>query len=177
MNGNAMLKPALMGGLVMGVLSALPGVSLGNCCCCAWLVTGGLVAAYVLQSNSPEPIAMGDGALVGLLAGLFGAVVNMIISVPMNILTGPFQQRLFQRIAESQPDLPDNLRQMVDNMSLGAVSIAGTIMAFFVMLILGAVFSSIGGLLGAFFFKKKAAPVPPPPPFPSGSGGAFGGTQ
>ncbi len=57
MNGNAMLKPALMGGLVMGVLSALPGVSLGNCCCCAWLVTGGLVAAYLLQSNTPEPIA------------------------------------------------------------------------------------------------------------------------
>jgi hypothetical protein len=50
-------------------------------------------------------------------------------------------------------------------------------MAFFVMLILGAVFSSIGGLLGAFFFKKKAAPVPPPPPFPSGSGGAFPGVQ
>ncbi len=177
MNGNLMLKPALMGGLVMGVLSALPGVSLGNCCCCAWLVTGGLVAAYLLQSNSPEPIAMGDGALVGLLAGLFGAVVNMIVSVPMNILTGPFQQRLFQRIAETQPDMPDNVRQLVDNMGAGAVSIAGTIMAFFVMLILGAVFSSIGGLLGAFFFKKKAAPVPPPPPFPSSSGGAFPGGQ
>ena len=173
MNGNAMLKPALMGGLVMGVLSALPGVSLGNCCCCAWLVTGGLVAAYLLQSNTPQPIALGDGALVGLLAGLFGAVVNMIVSVPMNILTGPFQQRLFQRFAESQPDLPDNVRQMVDNMGIGAVSIVGTIMAFFMMLVLGAVFSSLGGLLGAFFFKKKALPVPPPPPFPSGSGGAF----
>ena len=167
-----MLKPALMGGLVLGVLSALPLVSLGNCCCCAWLVTGGVVAAYLLQSNTPQPIALGDGALVGLLAGLFGAVVNLIVSVPMNILTGPFQQRLFQRIAESQPDLPDNVRQMVDNMGIGTVSIVGTIMAFFMMLVLGAVFSSLGGLLGAFFFKKKALPAPPPP-FPSGSGGAF----
>ena len=173
MNGNAMLKPALMGGLVMGVLSALPGVSLGNCCCCAWLVTGGLVAAYLLQSNTPQPIALGDGALVGLLAGLFGAVANMIVSVPMNILTGPFQQRLFQRIAESQPDLPDNVRQMVDNMGIGTVSIVGTIMAFFMMLVLGAVFSSLGGLLGAFFFKKKALPAPPPPPFTTGPSGPF----
>ena len=168
-----MLKPALMGGLVMGVLSALPGVSLGNCCCCAWLVTGGLLAAYVLQSGTPQPITMGDGAMVGLLAGLFGAVVNMVVSVPMNLITGPFQQRLFQRIAETQPDLPDNVRQLVDDM--GAVSVVGTIMAFFMMLILGAIFSSLGGLLGAFFFKKKAAPVPPPPPFPMGSGGAFPG--
>jgi len=173
MNGNAMLKPALMGGLVMGVLSALPGVSLGNCCCCAWLVTGGLVAAYLLQSNTPQPIALGDGALVGLLAGLFGAAANMIVSVPMNILTGPFQQRLFQRIAESQPDLPDNVRQMVDNMGIGTVSIVGTIMAFFMMLVLGAVFSSLGGLLGAFFFKKKALPAPPPPPFTTGPSGPF----
>jgi hypothetical protein len=46
------------------------------------------------------------------------------------------------------------------------------------MLILGAIFSSLGGLLGAFFFKKKAAPVlPPPPAFPSGSGGAFPGAS
>ena len=170
-----MLKPALMGGLVLGVLSALPLVSLGNCCCCAWLVTGGFLAAYLLQSGTAEPISMGDGALVGLLAGLFGAVVNMIISVPLNMLTGPVQQQLIQRFADAQPDLPDNLRQLVDNMGVGAVSIAGTIMAFFMMLILGAVFSSLGGLLGAFFFKKKVAPVPPPPLFPTGSGGAFPG--
>jgi hypothetical protein len=99
----------------------------------------------------------------------------MIISVPMNMLTGPFQQQLIQRFADSQPDLPDNLRQMVDNMGVGGVSIAGTIMAFFMMLILGAVFSSLGGLLGAFFFKKKVAPVPPPPPFTTDpSGPAFG---
>jgi hypothetical protein len=174
MNGNLMLKPALMGALVMGVLSALPGVSLGNCCCCAWLVTGGLVAAYVLQSGAPQPITMGDGALVGLLAGLFGAVVNLIVSVPMNILTGPFQQQIFQRLTESQPDLPDNVRQMIDNMGIGAVSITGALMAFFMMLILGAIFSSLGGLLGAFFFKKKVAPEAPPS-FPAGSGGAFPG--
>jgi len=173
MNGNAMLKPALLGGLVMGVLSALPGVSLGNCCCCAWLVTGGFIAAYVLQSNTPQPITMGDGALVGLLAGLFGAIVNMIVSVPMNMLTGPFQRQLVQRFADAQPDLPENVRQMVDNMSIGAVSVIGTVMAFFMMLILGAVFSSIGGLLGAFFFKKKAAPEPPPPPFTTGPSGPF----
>jgi hypothetical protein len=115
---------------------------------------------------------MGDGALVGLLAGLFGAVVNLIVSVPMNILTGPFQQQLVQRFADAQPDLPDNVRQLVDNMGVGAVSVVGTVMAFFMMLILGAVFSSLGGLLGAFFFKKKVAPEPPPP-FPSGAGGSF----
>jgi hypothetical protein len=173
MNGNAMLKPALMGALVMGVLSALPGVSLGNCCCCAWLVTGGLVAAYLLQSGTPQPITLGDGALVGLLAGLFGAFVNLVVSVPVNILTGPIQQRLVQRFADSQPDLPENFRQMLDSMGAGTVSVVGAIFGFFIMLILGSVFSSLGGLLGAFFFKKKVEPVPPPPPFTTGPSGPF----
>ena len=169
MNANAMLKPALMGGLVMGLLSALPGVSLGNCCCCAWLVAGGVVAAYLLQAKTEDPIALGDGALVGLLAGLFGAVVNLVISVPMNLLLGPVQQRLLSRISEIQPDLPENVRQAIDTFGTKGVSIAGAIMTFFMMLVLGAVFSSLGGLLGAFFFKKKVAPVPPPfTPGPSG---------
>jgi hypothetical protein len=169
MNGNAMLKPALIGGLVMGVLSALPGISLGNCCCCAWLVTGGLLAAYLLQSKTVEPLALGDGALVGLLAGLFGAVAGVIISVPMKLLAGPFQQRLIERIAEAQPNLPDNVRQAIDNMGATGVTVAGAVMSFLAMLVLGAIFSTLGGLLGAFFFKKKAAPAPPP--FAAGPGG------
>jgi hypothetical protein len=176
MNANAMLKPALMGALVIGVLSGLPVVSLGNCCCCAWVVSGGLVAAYLLQSNTPEPIAMGDGALVGLLAGIFGAVVNLVVSVPMNLFMGPFQQRLLRQLADSQPDIPDNVRQIVDSVGASGVTILGALMAFAMMLILGAIFASLGGLLGAFFFKKKIAPAPPPA-FPAGSGGSFPGVQ
>ena len=174
MNGNAMLKPAVMGALVIGVLSGLPVVGLGNCCCCAWIVSGGLVAAYLFQSNTPEPITLGDGALIGLLAGLLGAVVNLVVSVPMNLLVGPYQQRLLRQIAESQPDIPDNVRQIVDNVGGTGVTILGALMAFVMMLVLGAIFASLGGLLGAFFFKKKPAPASPPA-FQAGSGGAFTG--
>ena len=44
MNSN-LVQPALYGGLVMGVLSALPLISAGNFCCCMWVISGGLVAA------------------------------------------------------------------------------------------------------------------------------------
>ena len=54
----------------MGVLSALPLVAAGNLCCCLWVVSGGVVAAYLLQQNQSAPITPGDGALVGLLAGV-----------------------------------------------------------------------------------------------------------
>jgi len=162
MNGNAMLKPALWGALVIGVLSGLPLVAAGNCCCCAWIVGGGMLAAYLLQNGTPTPITMGDGALVGLLAGLMSAVVNLIVSVPMTMLMGPVQQRLLQQLIESQPDLPENFRQAFDNIGGGAVSAIGMAVSFVMMLVLGAVFASVGGLLGAFFFKKKDLPVRPP---------------
>ena len=163
MNGNAMLRPALWGALVIGVLSGLPLVSAGNCCCCAWIVTGGALAAYLLQSGTPTPITMGDGALVGLLAGLMGAFVNLVVSVPITIVMGPVQQRFLQRLIESRPDLPENFRQAFDTMGGGsAVSVIGIAVGFVTMLVLGAVFASLGGLLGAFFFKKKDVAVQPP---------------
>jgi hypothetical protein len=159
MNGNAMLRPALWGALVIGVLSGLPLVAAGNCCCCAWIVSGGMLAAYLLQNGTPAPITMGDGALVGLMAGLMGAFVNLVVSVPMNLVMGPVQQQLLQRLLQSQPDMPENVRQIFDNMGGSAVSVIGVAIGFVTMLILGAVFASLGGLLGAFFFKKKDVPV------------------
>src|SRR5512141_54721 len=91
-------QPALFGGLVMGVLSALPLVSAGNWCCCLWVVSGGLVAAYILQQNQSAPITPGDGALVGLLAGLIGAVIDTVLSVPISFLTAPYERLLFERV-------------------------------------------------------------------------------
>ncbi len=82
-------QPALIGGLVGGVLSALPLIAGGNLCCCLWIVSGGAVAAYVLQQNQSLPIGPGDGALVGLLAGVIGALVYLVLSIPINILVAP----------------------------------------------------------------------------------------
>ncbi|MDO8680687.1 MAG: DUF5518 domain-containing protein, partial [Acidobacteriota bacterium] len=74
----AKTQPALLGGLAIGVLSALPVISLANCCC-AWILFGGALAAYLMQQNHPEPVNAGDGAIVGLLAGIVGAFVWLVL--------------------------------------------------------------------------------------------------
>ena len=84
----------------MGVLSALPLVNVGNACCCLWVVSGGVVAAYVLQQNQSTPIEPGDAALAGLLAGLFGAVVTVVVSLPLDLIVGPFYRELAQRAVD-----------------------------------------------------------------------------
>ena len=69
---NDRLQPAFWGGLFIGVLSALPIVNVGNCCCCLWVICGGALAAYLRQQNSPVQIEAAEGALVGLMAGAIG---------------------------------------------------------------------------------------------------------
>ena len=95
-------NPVLVGGLVMGVLSALPIISAGNLCCCLWIISGGLVAAYVLQQNQPTPITPGDGALVGLLAGLAGAGIYLVLSIPITFLVAPLQRQVLAAHGASQ---------------------------------------------------------------------------
>src|SRR4051795_9488410 len=98
----------------MGVLSALPIVAAGNLCCCMWVVTGGAVAAYLLQQNQSTPIAPGDGALVGLLAGLIGAFVQFLVAIPVTILVAPMERALLQRVLEMANTMPPEMREAIE---------------------------------------------------------------
>ena len=147
----------------MGVLSALPIVAAGNLCCCLWVISGGVVAAYVLQQQQSTPIAEGDGALVGLLAGLIGAVVQAVVSIPITLLVGPMERALMQRIVEMAGTMPPELRDAFERYGRDGQSdaffILGRVFAFMTGLFVGAIFSTIGGLLGAAMFKKRPPPI------------------
>lgn len=156
------LQPALLGGVVIGVLSALPVLQF---CCCAWIVFGGALAAYLMQQNYPGRIGVGDGVLVGLLAGLFGAVVWAIVSIPLQLAIGPFQERMMQQAMENASDLPPEARAFFDGLQGGVMGGVAWFLSFMIMTCLSAVFGMIGGLFGALMFAKD---VPPPPPPPSG---------
>jgi hypothetical protein len=154
--GTSKTNPVLVGGLVMGVLSALPIISAGNLCCCLWIITGGLVAAYVLQQNQPAPITPGDGALVGLLAGLAGAGIYLVLSIPITFLVAPLQRKVLEGLMERANGIPPEFREYMGGYVGGAV---GLMIGFVFMLMTGAVFSTLGGLLGAVFFRKEPPPA------------------
>jgi hypothetical protein len=149
-------QPALIGGLVMGVLSALPLVNLGNICCCLWVVSGGLVASYLLQQNQTGAITAGDGALVGLLAGVFGAVICMAFSIPIAIMAAPLTRALLQRLMENFPNMPAD----VPSATASGPTVLGTAFGLVIMLCVGAIFSTLGGLLGVAIFRKQTPPGP-----------------
>jgi hypothetical protein len=153
------LRPAVLGGLLVGVLSALPIVNIGNVCCCLWVICGGMLAAYLLQQGQPFAITVADGALVGLLAGLFGGVIAVLLSVPFEMMMAPFQAQFLERFLENAGDMPSEARDLIERFGRPG----NPVMIVFRLIITSIVFSVfglLGGLLGAALFKKGAPPQP-----------------
>ena len=154
---------ALMGGLVIGVLSALPLVNALNFCCCLWVLAGGVLTAYILQANQPGAITPGDGATAGLLAGIVGALVEVALAIPIAVVVGPFQDRIFQAFVGAVDWGSTGL-----GVPTGAGSLSGRLIrlaiSFPIILVMRMVFATLGGTIGAVIFQRS--PVPPPQPAP-----------
>ena len=148
-------QPALIGGLFIGVISSVPILGAANVCCCLWVVTGGVLTAYLQQNRTPEPLETGEAVLGGLIAGLIGAVITSAVAIAMSSLTGPMAFEQVRSQLESNPDIPPEVRDMV----LNFVSGRGFIFILFAINVpVFAVFGMLGSLLGLAFFRKKVPP-------------------
>jgi uncharacterized membrane protein YfcA len=141
---------------------------MGNLCCCLWVVCGGLLSAYLDQQNDPRPITIQRGALTGFLSGMIGAVVYLIVSVLANVALAPLREGFIGDFTRSTRDLPPEARQMLE--TLAANPSIGYVFGFVMMLFAGAIFATLGGVLGAAFFRNDVPPAlggpPEPPPLP-----------
>ena len=153
---NQRLQPAFWGGLFIGVLCALPLVS---CCCCLWMLGGGALTVYLRQQNQPGGIVpASEGAIMGLMAGVIGALIATVISIPLTMMMGPFQQQMIERVLSSNPDFPQELRGLFET---GAMGVVGMLFSLLFNLVVMSIMGLLGGLLGVAVFQKN--PPPPPP--------------
>jgi uncharacterized protein involved in cysteine biosynthesis len=167
----SMFKPALISGIAFGVAGAIPLINLINCACCALVIGCGFLAAY-LQSqqckSAGATFTPGAGAQVGLISGLIYGVVNSIITTLIQLAfgIGDWQEALEQmeELGMMDPEAMEQAMAFMD--STGPVVIV--LFALFVTLLLGAVFATIGGLIGGSVFKVEGpqapaggAPIPP----------------
>jgi hypothetical protein len=151
------LQPALLGGVLIGVLSALPFV---GTCCCLWVIAGGVLTTYLLQERSPLPVTAGEASVAGLLAGVIGAFVStgvaMIVSAARGIGSSEAISDMLGR-GEMPPELVGALERVRDLPP--AVFVIGGLL---VSLVIFPIFSMLGALLGVAIFKKNVPPPPPP---------------
>ncbi len=171
-NRPGIVLPALYGGIIMGVISAVPGLSLLNCFCCAGIMLGGFLAVFFYKKDltpGMPPLASSDGLKLGALAGVFGAVVSIILSKLVAMMLGGTEEKMVKDLIESM-GLADQLPPgTMDQIEQGM----GAGMSFFqavILFVIEPLFGLIGGLIGYSVFKEKqvvpAAPPPPPPAAP-----------
>jgi hypothetical protein len=160
------VKPAVIGGVVLGILSAIPFVNFVNVCCCLWAILGGMLAAHLYVKNSTKPATAGDGAIVGAIAGAIGAVISLVVGIPLSIVSGSAMRGLLIGMMErANPEQAEMVRRQME----AGESIAGAIVNGLIVAVLLFLFAVIGGLIGvALFEKRKGGSAPPPPPHSGG---------
>lgn len=140
------LKPALLGGLIVGLLSAIPVV---NYCCCVWALGGGGLASFLYIKSSPTKISPGEGAMLGALAGVIGAVLYLIVGVPLSYFLGAAQME--EVIARMNLQVPFT--------GFLLFLVGGLLVSIFLL-----VLSVVGGLVAVPIFEKRTDAPPPAPP-------------
>lgn len=150
-------QPALLGGLLIGVLSSLPIVKAGNACCCLWVVSGGLLTVYLQQQQKPEPIETGDAAIGGLIAGLVGGLIAAVVGYLEFMAVGSVVNvaDTLRQTLDQNSQMPAQLRDMIVNL----VSGRGIALLALFQLPVYAVFGMLGALLGTALFRKKQPPI------------------
>jgi hypothetical protein len=152
-------QPALLGGLFIGIVSALPFVGAANVCCCLWVVLGGLLTVYLQRQAHPDALEAAEAVLGGLIAGLVGALIYVVITGLIIALSGARFDEQIRVALDQNSQLPPELRDRVETVLArpNAPILIGVFYAM-IMIPMYAVFSMLGALLGLALFRRKPAP-------------------
>ena len=152
-------QPALIGGAAIGVLSSLPIVNLGNCICCMWVIGGGALASWLLTKQHPRGaggVNYGDGAFVGVLSGIVGAMIATLISLPFRLLRS--QQEAFEELLNELPPLEGPLRELILRLFSPEISFTTFLVTLFMNLIVFSLFAMIGGIIMVAILRNDTPP-------------------
>lgn len=159
----------LTGAVVTGLLST-SYLSFINAVCCLGVIVGGVVAVQQFTSRTGRAIESGDGAVLGALAGVGGAILGAFFDAalrPFDLDSTSISQGMMEQWMQGMEGQQGMSPEMMQQFQGG-----GGIMMFLVGLgfsvVLYAIFGAIGGALGTAFFGGESADVPSDGPAPTG---------
>ena len=168
-----MLRSPLIAGLLSGTLSSLPYLKVVNACtCCSMVVLGGLYGSFLYSRECRRqgaPFSGRQGAMVGLITGAFyGATMATIGNLILIVAGEPGLEAALRWLRELQstpPETVEMIDQALAQMAQRSFSFSGVLLGFFASVLVGALFSTVGGLIGGVWFVVPPAPdVPGEPP-------------
>jgi hypothetical protein len=139
-------KEAATGGVLGGILSAIPGLNILNCCCCGLNILGAAFGLYLWFAKEPDgKLSIGDAAISGAISG---CVTGVIVSI-VNALMAPVSMSLIEtytKTADLPPELQDALSQVLEQQEAGSTMLVQLAQLPFTVALYGG-FGLLGGML------------------------------
>ncbi len=150
-----------MCGIGAAVLSSIPIIATG---CCLWLLGAGAGTVALYRKQVPDAlITPGVGMRLGALAGVFGFVVNAVVTTVSFVTLrakGDFRQAMQEQMQKQLSSNPDpKVQEMMQRMLDWVVTPQGAAtLIVLILLVLAVVFvllTAAGGAIGASMFGKR----------------------
>jgi hypothetical protein len=152
MNTRAFWLSTLIAGVAIALFGNLPVFNLINCAICVWVWLGGALSVFLyrrFQGGTPV-VSAGQGAGLGALSGLIGAVLGAGVF----LITSPLSVSMFNALARAL---------QVENEFFFQNGLLENIGSAFIFLIIDAIlyplFGALGAMIAAAFTKASEAKV------------------
>ena len=151
------VQPAIVGGLLAGLLSSIPILELGIG---VWILGGGAFTVYLLLKQHPTGIGYGDGAFGGVLSGFVGAVVATLMLIPSKLkFPSDFEQihREIEKQWSKNPNAHGPLFDLFMRSLSQEVSLTTELFTLFVYGFIYSLIAMLGGLLMVWLTNRRLA--------------------
>lgn len=153
-------KGALIAGAGAGLLSAIPILSLG---CCLWLLGAGALSVGLYQRQVPGTMVTPSmGMRVGALAGVFGFLLNAVMSTLSFVFlrSANFRSLMQDQMRRTMERSPDPQAEKILQQFMDYLGTPQGMATFFVAVLAAlavgfVVFTAAGGALGASMFGPR----------------------
>ena len=154
------LRPAITGGLALGVLSSIPLIGSLNCVFCLWAQAGGGLAAWLLNMQRPGGLKYSDGAFGGVFSGLIGAIVATVINIPVQMLVMTPErvadvERSMEEFLRQFPNLGPEVREAMLRYLQPGFDLSRTLFLLLVYMIMFGLFAMIGGIITTAILSRR----------------------
>jgi hypothetical protein len=146
LNSRAFLFSALIAGVLIGVFSEAPILSLGNVLCFLWIWVGGALGVFLYRRMAGETPALTplQGALIGLVSGLVGGLVGTGLRVVFE--SAGYAAAMY--IDEAMPQVAKLMRETLDRtLESGWPHPNGVLLGLACALGYSSLFGALGGWL------------------------------
>jgi len=144
----------LIGGAVVAVLST-SYIGFINCLCCAGVIIGAMTAVWHYTNTNSLTIPAGEGAVIGLLAALMGAVLAMLVNYILISLGIRSDQVIVEFILNRFGDqMPIEQVEAMEDQLDASLNFGSYLTNGLIGMVVSTIFGAIGGAIGASVFKK-----------------------